>query len=105
MVELIFGLIDELCEFEGGGKLFEWVIGWICFNDVLFVYYVGIGKLMFDCVLFDVVFGEMIVFVGLLGSGKMMFVNLMLCFFDLMFGEIFVDGVVLFEYWLCDLCD
>lgn len=43
----------------------------------------------------DIKVGEIVVFVGLFGVGKMMLLVLLLCFYELILGWIIVDGMVL----------
>lgn len=54
----------------------------VWFEVVLFMY-LGCGVFVIDCVSFEVLFGSMVVLVGVLGVGKLMVVSLLLCFWDL----------------------
>ncbi|RQR64898.1 lipid A export permease/ATP-binding protein MsbA [Burkholderia sp. Bp9126] len=101
--ELIFGLIDEPREPEGGGKPLARATGRVEFRDVSFAYGTSSGKPTLDRVTFDVAPGEMIALAGPSGSGKTTLVNLLPRFFDPTSGKIMVDGVALPEYRLHDL--
>lgn len=101
--ELIFGLIDEPREPEGGGKPLARATGRVEFRDVSFAYGTSSGKPTLDRVTFDVAPGEMIALAGPSGSGKTTLVNLLPRFFDPTSGKILVDGVALPEYRLHDL--
>ncbi|CAM2148010.1 ATP-dependent lipid A-core flippase [Pararobbsia alpina] len=98
--ELIFGLIDEPPEPEGGGRPLEHATGAIEFRDVSFNYATGntSGKHTLDRVSFKAAPGEMIALAGPSGSGKTTLVNLLPRFFDPTAGEVLVDGVPLHEY-------
>ncbi|MEK6296668.1 MAG: lipid A export permease/ATP-binding protein MsbA, partial [Paraburkholderia tropica] len=95
--ELIFGLIDEPAEPEGGGKPLERARGEIEFRDVSFAYGPE-GRPILESVHFSAAPGEMIALAGPSGSGKTTLVNLLPRFFDPSGGQILVDGVPLPEY-------
>ena len=98
--ELIFGLIDEPAEPEGGGRPLDHATGAIEFRDVSFNYSTSStpGRHTLDRVSFTAKPGEMIALAGPSGSGKTTLVNLLPRFFDPTAGEILVDGVALPEY-------
>lgn len=64
----------------------ELLIDNVCFSYLL-------GKEILYGVLIYVYCGEMVVFVGLIGLGKMMVMNLLNCFYDVDSGVIMFDGV------------
>jgi subfamily B ATP-binding cassette protein MsbA len=95
--ELIFGLIDEPAEPEGGGKPLERARGEIEFRNVSFAYGPE-GRPILESVHFTAAPGEMIALAGPSGSGKTTLVNLLPRFFDPSGGQILVDGVPVPEY-------
>ncbi|WP_407919437.1 lipid A export permease/ATP-binding protein MsbA [Chitinasiproducens palmae] len=100
--ELIFGLIDEPPEPEGGSHRAGRVAGRVTFEHVDF-HYVDATRLVLKDIDFSVEPGEMVALVGPSGSGKTTLVTLLLRFFDPPAGRILVDGVPLADYRLADL--
>jgi subfamily B ATP-binding cassette protein MsbA len=100
--ELIFGLIDEPAEPEGGGRELGRARGHVEFRAVSFNYGVVVQPTL-DAISFKVAPGEMVALAGASGSGKTTLVNLLPRFFDPSGGEVLVDGVPITEYSVHDL--
>jgi len=100
--ELIFGLIDEPAEPQGGDRKLASARGEIEFRDVSFTYGTS-ERMTIDKVSFTAKPGEMVALAGPSGGGKSTLVNLLPRFFDPTSGTILVDGVPINDLDIHDL--
>ena len=89
--ERIFSILDEECEDQGGTKTMEEAKGVISFEHVNFSY-TPEKQVLYDFNL-EVRAGHKVALVGATGSGKTTVVNLLMRFYDIDSGSIFIDGV------------
>ncbi len=75
------------------------------FKDVSFAYFNYDDKKVIDNVNFEVQKGKMVALVGQSGAGKTTLVDLLPRFYDVIGGNIFIDGTDIREYKITDLRD
>jgi len=90
----VFKVIDEKPEDDGGTKVLTNVKGAIAFKNVNFRY-PGHQKLVLNDINFEVAPGQTVALVGRSGSGKTTISALLPRFYDLVDGEITLDGVAI----------
>lgn len=76
-------------------------VGDVVFENVLFGY--NDEKMILKNVILIVKKGEMVVLVGLIGSGKIIIINLFIWFYDILNGDIKIDGCFISDYNIYDL--
>lgn len=105
VVDCLFEVFDELNMIQD----FEYLVmivefyGWFVFDVVYFCYqdlFVQFFDL-FDGIDFELELGEIMVLVGLIGLGKIMFIVLVICFYDVIGGFVWFDGVDICDF-ICD---
>ncbi|MGH8323385.1 MAG: ABC transporter ATP-binding protein, partial [Steroidobacteraceae bacterium] len=98
----LFELLDEPAEPQGGGYIATRVRGEVEFAEVSFSYESGKGTALTGISL-QVTAGESVAIVGRSGSGKSTLVNLLPRFYDVVSGEVRVDGRNVQDYDLRSL--
>lgn len=97
-------VFDEDVEKDIGIYSIDKVIGYIEINNVIFKYLIK-DELVLKNLLLMINVGESIVLVGCFGFGKLIILNLLLCYYELEGeSEILFDGVNIVDYKLMDFC-
>ncbi len=100
--ESIFELLDSEVERDTGTRTLQRAVGRVEYRGVRHVYSEDKGSVLEDISL-AVEPGESVAFVGRSGSGKTTLVNLLPRFYDLVGGEILIDGIDITELTLKSL--
>lgn len=100
--ESIFALLDEPVEKDHGTLPLPRVSGQIEYKNINFQYQQSDRKILQN-ISFKVPAGKCYAIVGRSGSGKTTLVNLLPRFYDIEEGQIFIDGVNVFDVKLADL--
>lgn len=87
--ECVFELMDCLCQVWGMDDVLL-SSGWVEIDYFFFVYWGDC--LVFQDIMLDIFFCSFVVLVGYIGSGKSIFVSLMMGYYLLIYGEICIDG-------------
>jgi len=95
----VFELLDQPIEDSGGDRPLVRARGDLEFRDVCFEYDTGKGPVL-SHVSFKVTAGQTVAIVGSSGSGKSTLVSLVPRFYDVVSGEILLDGVDIRRYGL-----
>lgn len=98
----VFALLDRPLEQDEGQISLERAQGRIEFNAVNFNY-PGTEKTVLRQINLTIKSGEVIALVGKSGSGKSTLVNLLPRFYDIVSGQILIDGIPIKDYRLADL--
>lgn len=100
--ETIFDVLDEPAEKDTGTLVVPRVKGEIAYKNVCFSYGKSDSHVLHNINL-NVKPGESVALVGRSGSGKSTFVSLLPRFYDILSGEIVIDGKNIFDYKLTNL--
>lgn len=100
----LFTIIDEPDEVDSGAITYENAKGHVEFRNVSFSYGDDNGPVL-ENISLDVEAGKTLAIVGHSGSGKTTLASLLPRFYDIMAGEILLDGVSIGDYTLKSLRD
>ncbi|KPJ67897.1 MAG: hypothetical protein AMJ43_02855 [Coxiella sp. DG_40] len=99
----VFALLNERAENDFGAKLLERAKGKIEYKNIVFAYPNAEQTIVLNNISLVIEPGQIIALVGHSGAGKSTLVDLLPRFYDIISGEILMDGINIHDYRLLDL--